>query len=295
MNLKQLEYFVEVANSGNISVAGKKLHMSQPPLSRQIQLLEEEIGTDLLIRGNKGIRLTEAGSIFYEKAISILRETQDLQAVMDEAKSGLQGTIRIGICYSTFPIIMEKMKLFLTSNPNVRYNLIHAPVSTLADGLYNGEIDMLFLRNCHLNNSDLSMQFLEEDALKLVMHKNMDSDPGIDSLEISALRTIPLCVLSENNYPGHNNYLITMCKTHGFLPNIICECYDTSAAMALALSGIAATFQPESIIRSYAHPDLSVKSIRQFEASSRPVLIWYENRYLSACARNFISLFVPQN
>ena len=72
MNLKQMEYFVAIVNEGNISTAAKSLHISQPPLSAQMKLLEDELGVVLFERGSRSIFLTEAGKIFYEKALHIL-------------------------------------------------------------------------------------------------------------------------------------------------------------------------------------------------------------------------------
>ena len=69
MNLKQMEYFVAIVNEGNISAAAKSLHISQPPLSPQMKLLEDELGVVLFERGSRSIFLTEAGKVFYEKAL----------------------------------------------------------------------------------------------------------------------------------------------------------------------------------------------------------------------------------
>ena len=81
MNLKQMEYFVAIVNEGNISAAAKSLHISQPPLSAQMKLLEDEMGVVLFERGSRSIFLTEAGKVFYEKALHILHLTT---AVSDE-------------------------------------------------------------------------------------------------------------------------------------------------------------------------------------------------------------------
>ena len=72
MDLKRLYYFVTVVNEGNISHAAKKLHMSQPPLSTQMRLLEKELSCTLFERGSRQIRLTEAGKLLYERALTML-------------------------------------------------------------------------------------------------------------------------------------------------------------------------------------------------------------------------------
>ena len=72
MELRQLHYFVTIVNEGNISQAAKRLHISQPPLSHQMKLLEEELGVTLFERGSRRIRLTLPGKALYEKALAIL-------------------------------------------------------------------------------------------------------------------------------------------------------------------------------------------------------------------------------
>ena len=73
MDLKQLKYFVTVAEEGTISAAAKKLFMSQPPLSTQMKLLEQELGCPLFERGQKHIRLTDTGKLLYDRAQNILK------------------------------------------------------------------------------------------------------------------------------------------------------------------------------------------------------------------------------
>lgn len=72
MNLQQMEYFVAIAETKSITLAAKKLFISQPPMSRQLALLEKEIGAELLVRTNRGVELTSAGEIFYAKCAVFL-------------------------------------------------------------------------------------------------------------------------------------------------------------------------------------------------------------------------------
>lgn len=291
MNLKQLEYFITSAEEKNITLASKKLNMSQPPLSKQIQLLEEELGVRLITRGNKGIELTDAGKIFYGRAKQLFCYINEMCEELSTIESGLRGKIKIGMCYSTFPIIMKKVSIFLQKYGMVEFSFVHGHINEMYEELHKGDVDLLFLRNCVRDCDDFSYKFLEEDTIQLVIHKDIDPQPDCDDLEIDYIRDLPLCVLNDVKYPGHNSALISECKSHGFLPHIVCDCYDTSLAMALALSRIAATFLPESIISSHSHPDLRIKRIRKLESKSQPVLIWNTNGYHSQCTKNFLAMF----
>lgn len=292
MNLKQLEYFTAAAEYKNISVAAKKLHMAQPPLSRQIQLLEEELETQLLLRNNKGIELTEAGEILYGKVKELFLNIDEIRAVLKELEEGLQGTIKIAACYSTISIITEKMHQFSKIHPKVHFSFVHGTIEELMDSLHNGQTDLLFLRNCIRENKDFSYQLLPEDPLQFVIHRDMDPNPEQSTVTVDYLKGIPLCILDEGKFPGYSNFLISECEAHSFRPNILCDCYDTSVAMALALTRVAASFQPRSIIETYHHPDLMVKHIEGLETKSYPVVIWNDGHYQSRCTKNFLEFFI---
>lgn len=80
MELRQLRYFVAVARERNITKAAQQLNMAQPPLSRQIQMLEDELGVPLLLRSSRPVKLTEAGRVFYEQALQILGRIDQMKA-----------------------------------------------------------------------------------------------------------------------------------------------------------------------------------------------------------------------
>ncbi len=292
MNLKQLEYFAAAAECRNISIAAKRLHMAQPPLSRQIQLLEDELGVKLIIRNNKGIELTEAGKLLYEKAAGIFRNVEEIQDTMKEFEGGVKGTVRIAACYSTIPVITEKIHTFTKKYPMVSFSFLHGTVDSLMEDVETGQADLLFLRNCIRENKELSYQMLPEDPLQFVIHKELDPLPEQHTVQIDYLKGIPLSILSESKFPGHSNFLISECGARNFVPNILFECYDTSVAMTLALEKIAATFQPKSVISTYHHPDLVVKHIEGLETRSHPVIIWNSRAHMPYCARNFLNQFV---
>ena len=96
MELRQLAYFVAIAQSGTITAAAQKLHMSQPPLSLQLQKLEEELGCPLFERDTRHLRMTPAGELFYERAQGILQQCADLKREMADLQAGGRGLLRIG-------------------------------------------------------------------------------------------------------------------------------------------------------------------------------------------------------
>ena len=100
MKLRQLEYFCAVAEEKSISAAARELHVAQPPISRQISQLEEELGVQLFLRGSKGMSLTDAGQSLYQQTQQIF---QDIRRVEDSVRSvgtGMSGRIKLGVIYS---------------------------------------------------------------------------------------------------------------------------------------------------------------------------------------------------
>ena len=107
MDLKQLEYFIAIAEEKNITAAAKRLHICQPPLSQQLKKLEAELGVVLFNRNSRQIQLTEIGKIFLERARQIVDLSSSIQQEVQDYAAGYQGTIMIGITPTSIPMVMK--------------------------------------------------------------------------------------------------------------------------------------------------------------------------------------------
>lgn len=124
MELRQLTYFVAIAQSGTITAAAQKLHMSQPPLSLQLQKLEEELGCPLFERDTRHLHMTQAGELFYERAQGILQQCADLKREMADLQAGGRGLLRIGSVSSlSTSLLPHWVARFHTRYPHVRLEL----------------------------------------------------------------------------------------------------------------------------------------------------------------------------
>src|SRR3984885_12178882 len=128
MELRHLRYFTAVGEEQNVTWAAARLHVSQPPLSRQIRDLEEELGVELFKRTAKSLELTEAGKIFLNEARAVLlRAEEAVQAVRSVAK-GARGQVRVGYAPSlTVEILPRALKLFEQEHPGARVTLLDFP------------------------------------------------------------------------------------------------------------------------------------------------------------------------
>ena len=131
MDLKQMEYFITIADAGSISSAAKLLHMSQPPLSIQIKNLEEELGTTLFLRDSRHITLTESGKIFYKRAQGILALCK---ATTDEISDiNKKRAFHIGITPTTVSFFLPYLKELYKKYPNLHFEIYDDDTFTLVD------------------------------------------------------------------------------------------------------------------------------------------------------------------
>lgn len=291
MNLRQLEYFITAAECKNMTEAARKLHMAQPPLSRAIKTLEESLDITLFFRSKKGIQLTDAGRLLYQQTTHLFREIEDIQTNIREMSGELCGNIKIGACYSTLPIVSERIQVFLSRHPACTFSMIQGTIHELGTDLRDGLIDMLFLRNCIVDGAEFVHMTLPEDPLCLVVHKELDTQPDNATPDITYLQDLPLCVLDESRSAGLNSFLYSACSDHHITPRIVCKCYDNSAGLALALSKVSGAFLPLSSVAFDNYPALNVKYIQGLDMSSRVTLIYNPYVYHTCSVQEFLSLF----
>ena len=227
MNLKQLEYFSAVAEAKSISLAARNLHVAQPPISRQLALLEDELGVCLFLRTNKGVELTEAGRSLYRQSQNLF---QDMRMIVDSVRdinAGMRGLLKIGMIYSNISIALQYLKEFRAQYPQVELYVRLGSPGDLLEDLNKGDLHLLFLRSSSERGSGLHERILGEDPLELVMIRELDPAPDQASVPLEALKGVPMCLLRSDDLWGYSNYLIKECQRQGFTPNTTFRCYDT--------------------------------------------------------------------
>ena len=288
MNLKQLQYFSAVAETKSISKAARSLHVAQPPVSRQIALLEDELGARLFLRGNKGVELTEAGQLLYRQSRQLLQNMQMMAESVREASAGRRGKLKLGVIYSDIPVALNYLKPYHEAHPQVElYIRLGTPDDLLAD-LERGKLHVLFLRGRTEGAGGLRERVLGEDPLELVMCEQTDPAPGRSAVPIQALRDVPMCLLRGDDLWGYNSDLLRECRRAGFSPRIVCQCYDTPMMMQLVRSGFGVSFLPRSILETHPNSGIYAKPILGVQEKSYPVLVWSEID-CSSCVKEFLA------
>ncbi len=147
MELRQLRYFITVVNEGTISLAARRLHLSQPPLSHQMKLLEEELGVTLFERGSRHIRLTLPGKAFYERALAILDLSELAKSEIVSLDQEIAGTIKLGIISSAAEFITSRfLAPFQKESPQVTLEVSESNTFHLLELLHMNQIDLAIVR-----------------------------------------------------------------------------------------------------------------------------------------------------
>ncbi|MGV2805411.1 LysR family transcriptional regulator, partial [Clostridium perfringens] len=123
MDIRQLRYFLTIAQEGQITRAAKQLNMEQPPLSRQLKLMEEELGVLLFERSGKQLQLTHAGELLQNRAASLLNQFNETLTEVKEIHAGIRGMLSIGAVVSCISLLPQRIQIFRQQYPEVTFKI----------------------------------------------------------------------------------------------------------------------------------------------------------------------------
>lgn len=144
MEIRQLKYFIGIADTGRFSDASKQLFISQSAVSQQIKALEDELGTQLFVRNTHSVALTESGKELLPLARQVLKGVTACYDKISDLKGLLCGNLNIGLTYTLEPYIRETMLKFMKMYPKVQVNAYYKNLPELLKKLRDNEIDIMF-------------------------------------------------------------------------------------------------------------------------------------------------------
>jgi LysR family nitrogen assimilation transcriptional regulator len=198
MDLKQLEYFVRVAELGSFTRASIALDIAQPALSRQIRLLEVDLRQNLLLRNGRGVTTTEAGRLLLDHARGILHQVERTREELDQVRGGLSGCVALGLPPSfTKVLTVPLINACRTALPDAQLSIIENLSATMQELLINGRLDIALLYN-PTPSPDIETSLLLEDELFLI-EKRTSSQSQPKPLPLRELASIPLVIPSRPN------------------------------------------------------------------------------------------------
>ena len=177
MNLKQITYFLAVAEAGQMTAAAKQLHMAQPPLSYQLKALEDELGVRLFERGSRGVRLTGSGQQFMTYAQQIVETVAAAENAARRSGEGEIGTLALGLTSSAGDVLpRQKLQAFNRRYPQVEFALYEDNTYGILDKLRRNILDLAIVRT-PFNDDGLASCRLSSDHM-IAVALGPDGDGG---------------------------------------------------------------------------------------------------------------------
>ena len=287
MDLRHIRYFITAAEELNITRAAEKLHLSQPPLSRALMELEDELGCVLFIRGKRHLTLTAEGLAFKRRGEQLLTLVDMTKAEISEMQNGISGTLYIGHVDSNGPtLVAEWIESFKKLYPNVTYNLWCGNVDDLTDRLKAGLIDLAITMTP--TNTDLL------DGFKVFSENWVAIIPANDPLGKSKKEYITLEELIDNDLiissrRSRETEIRSWFKDFKKQPRFIVKTAHSSNAAKLVTRELGIALFPASVAKNISSgANVTIKVITP-SINVDYLLSWDNERHPNALATKFIT------
>jgi DNA-binding transcriptional LysR family regulator len=282
MELRHLRYFQAVAQTLNFTRAAEQLHIAQPPLSRQIQQLEEEIGVSLLER-SRPLRLTEAGRYFHEHSTALLHQLDTLRDNTRRIGLGQKTWLGIGFAPSTLYGVLPELIRQLRADTALELELGLSEMTTRqqVDALKAGRIDVGFGRIL-IDDSAVVQQVLSEDRLMAVLpagHRLLGRD-----VSLAELANEPFVLYPGSPRPSYADHVLALFASHGLQIRVVQWTNELQTAIGLIAAGIGITLVPEAV-RILHRDDIGYVSLKEDNATS-PIILSHRAGDVSTSLRH---------
>jgi DNA-binding transcriptional LysR family regulator len=285
MEIRQLQYFICVAEHLNFTEAAKQMYTAQSAISQQIKDLEEQLGVRLFNRNKRTVELTSAGSAFLKEAIEIVEKTKRAVEIARKAEEGLIGSLSIGfLSPSARTFLPLHVKKFRERYPKVELKLNHYNHGALNEAILANELDIAITTSFGLPNlADLQMKKIHTEKHMLVVHTDHPLAKRTN-VHLSEIRNDPLILIARDEAPQTYDLIKKMCMENGFRPNIVSETRFLDTNLLLVEGGLGVTILPSSM-KAFASSKVLFLDLEGIEAEFDIVAVWKRTNENPAIAR----------
>lgn len=293
MELRQLQYTLQIAAERNFSRAADKLHIAQPSLSQQLSKLEKELGVLLFQRNTSSVELTHAGEKFVEQAQAIIDAVELLRQEMSDISQLRTGRVVVGSMPITGAhLLPHVLPVFKSKYAEVEITLLEDSSMNLEKLTASGQTDLSLL-SLPLEIPTLAYEVLGEERIDLAVPPEHPlaarSVLGIRT-SLHELKNEPFIVLKEGQ--GFRKMTVELCREAGFEPQIVFESNNMETVQSLVATGMGVTLVPHFIARAPRSEFVPVYLPLADPVPSRTLVVAYRRgRYLSRAAEAFIETF----
>ncbi|PZP32959.1 MAG: LysR family transcriptional regulator [Roseateles depolymerans] len=280
MDLRQLRYFLTVAETGHITRAAERLGMQQPPLSQQIKALEAQLGLSLFDRHPRGVDLTEAGRLLQPEARALVQAAEALQQRMALFAAGQRGPLALGFTSSAaaHAFVPRVLSACRREHPDIALELSECNAAELTEALQAGRLHFGFLRVPVARPEGLDFETLFDEPVLLVLPLDHPlAAAGEAPVSLSSLRRERFILVRRPGAPGLYAELLQRCREAGFEPQIAAEVPRMLTNLNLVAAGAGISVVPASMRGVHAHALV----YRELDAAARlrapMTMVWRRN------------------
>lgn len=286
MDIRRLSYFLTIAEESGISKAAEKLHVAQPALSKQLKVLEEEVGSLLVERSTRHFRLTEAGHRLVHRGRQIMDLVEVTKQELRDLNEGYRGTLRIGTLASAAATLLpQRIASFSKDHPGVSFIVHDCHTHEVIELLQHGLVDIGIIRSPYDPSAYESIS-LPVEPMMVVTTEEPFWKPAQKSIRADALKGHPLIL--------HNRYadqVRSVCRDHGFDPTFLNQVDDTRTLLLCAKTGMATALVQRDWLNLAGEGIFKSVILDEPALETQLVVIWQKNRYLPKVAQSFLDSF----
>jgi len=243
MEIRHLIYFKTLADELHFGKAAEKLYISQPPLSRQIKDLENELGAILFLRNNKQVQLTDAGAYFLTQVNELIQNLEHTKNITQQIHQNVSGTFKLGYISSTSKSLLANvLKKIEQKFPYLHVHLFETSSQRQKLALENGKLDLGILR-LPIYSHQLKTISLTKEPLCIVAQK------GFDFTKENISNAHYIC-FNQDYAPEYHRTVIETCNKLGFEPRIAHQCNSMHSILELVSGGLGLAIVPLSVAQT---------------------------------------------
>jgi len=287
MDIRTLQYFVEVVRFGGFSRAAKKIHSTQSTLSKAVRQLEDQMNLKLLERQGHVIRMTEAGEIVFRRAQTILVQCADLRFELEEYRGLQRGKLRLGIpLIGSSNLFAHWFSEYRNRYPGIELQLVEHGSKKLEEMVKRGEIDLA--ASLLPVSEEFDWQELRREPVDLLIHAGHPLAQK-HTVTVADLANEPFILFGTGFVL--NQIIVNTCLEKGFSPRIVAESSQVDFVIELVASRLGIAFLPRMIAEERHHPTTRRIPIVEPEIYWHLALIWRHDSYLSPSAQAWLNYF----
>ena len=291
IELRQLRYFVAVAEELHFGRAAKRLHMTQPPLSQAIFALEEMLGGTLFDRNRRGVALTPAGSALLPEARRLLTQAGDLPGLVKRAASGETGKLVLAFVSSAdYSVLPPFLRAYRAAYPQVQITLLEATSDLQLEELLAGRIDAGLLIPPLPDRAKAELDYLPvlNEPLILASPADLPELRGKHEASLAALPPLPLIIFPRAISPGLYDAILAVFRDAGITPAIGQEAIQMQTIVSLVSAGMGIALVPASV-GNLRRPGVEYRPLAQATPLVETGLAWRRDN-MSPVLKGFLDL-----